>query len=135
MLAVEVVSLSRAQALVEAFHIKFGVPAPLKPQEAADVDWVRHMVRFDWIHAEEVEGFDATDTADVAELADAYVDIIVFALGGLVELGVDGSPLFDAVMKSNMTKVKIPGQAKIAKPPGFKHPDIAGLIELQRKAR
>ena len=126
-------SLERAQALVEAFHIKYGVSAPLRAQKAKDVDWIAHSRRLGWIDDERIEGDDAMEDESMAELADSYIDIIVFALGGLVELGIDGGPLFDAVMKANMTKVKLPGVAKIAKGPGWKSPPIAELIEQQRK--
>lgn len=128
-------SISAAQALVRAFHEKFGVAAPNEPTDAAEVDQAAHVCRLGWLCSEIDEGYVAVDNDDQAELADAYVDIIVFALGGLVELGIDGGPLFDEVMTSNMAKVKLPGVAKISKPEGWKHPDIAALIEAQRKAR
>jgi hypothetical protein len=128
-------SLERAQALVAAFHKKFGVPAPERPEDSAAVDWDAHSRRRRWVDSELTEHMEAEIARDVAGLADAYVDVLVFALGGLVELGIDGGPLFDAVMAANMTKVKLPGVAKIAKPPGFVHPDIGALIEAQRKRR
>lgn len=128
-------SLSLAQSLVAAFHRKFGVPAPGRPVDAGfDVPDVRMYARMErrakWIESEIEE---LRLARDINDTADAFIDIIYFALGGLVELGVDGGPLFDAVHAANMTKVKLPGISKIAKPPGFKHPDIAALIEAQRK--
>lgn len=126
-------SLSLAQSLVAAFHRKLGVPAPGRPVDAADVDWSAHVRRGKWINDELNELVDAIEADDLPELADAYIDVIYFALGGLVELGIDGGPLFDAVHAANMAKVKLPGVAKIAKPEGWAAPDITALIEAQRK--
>lgn len=125
-------SISAAQALVRAFHRKFDVPAADEPQDASEVNWNRHNNRLAWIGTELDEGDTAVETENIAELADAYLDVIYFALGGLVELGIDGGPLFDAIHEANMAKVKLPGVAKIAKPANWKHPDIAALIEKQR---
>lgn len=126
-------SLRDAQNYVRAFHQKFGVDHPSEPVEPSQINWGRHKCRIDWIDSEGIEVRDGCMNKDRAELADGYIDIIVFALGGLVELGVDGSPLFDAVMKANMTKIKVPGVSKIQKPEGFVHPDIGALIEEQRR--
>jgi len=128
-------SLSDAQALVSAFHEKFGAPAPASPVSSDALDLQAHHRRVNWIDDEIDEAVDALAVESVPDLADAYIDIIVFALGGLVELGIDGGPLFDAVMSANMTKIKLPGVAKIAKPADFKHPDIAALIAKQREGR
>jgi hypothetical protein len=128
-------AITQAQELVAAFHRKYDVPQPGAPVEALDdASGLRHSKRMGWIDDERVEGDDAVEDGNIADLADAYVDIIVFALGGLVELGIDGGPLFDAVMAANMTKIKLSGVDKIAKGSDFRHPDIAALIEAQRKA-
>lgn len=128
-------SLRDAQNMVRAFHQKFGVPNRTTPQKDGEVDWNAHCDRMGWLDSELDELRDAIGFSDMAELADAYIDIIVFALGGLVELGVDGTPLFDAVMRSNLLKVKLPGVAKIAKPEGWKHPDIGALIDEQGRGK
>jgi len=128
-------SLSDAQALVRAFHEKFGAPAPASPVSDDALDREAHQRRVNWIDDELDEAVDALEIESVPDLADAYIDIIYFALGGLVELGVDGGPLFEAVHAANMTKVKLPGVAKIAKPPGWTAPDIAALIAKQREGR
>lgn len=126
-------SISEAQRKVHEFHERFGVPRRDSPSDGESVEWDRHWTRIDtWIRSEVSEGMEACDDFNVSALADAYIDIIYFALGGLVELGIDGGPLFDAVHAANMLKVKLPGVAKIAKPPGWRAPDIAALIEAQR---
>lgn len=125
-------SLSRAQSLVAAFHRKFGVSAPERPVDVAGVDWIAHIRRRNWILDELDEMRGSLADRNLVTLADDYIDIVYFALGGLVELGIDGGPLFDAVHAANMAKVKLPGVAKIAKPEGWTAPDIAALIEAQR---
>lgn len=128
-------SLSDAQALVRAFHERFGSPAPALPLAGDTIDLQAHHRRLDWIDSELDEAVDALCIENVADLADAYIDIIYFALGGLVELGIDGGPLFEAVHAANMQKIKLPGVAKIAKPPGWQAPDIVALIAKQREGR
>jgi predicted HAD superfamily Cof-like phosphohydrolase len=130
------VSLRGAQNYVRAFHRKFeqGNPdEPTLPGQGTILNRIR------WIDSElaEIEAaLDMTDEREaLAGLADGYIDVIVFALGGLVECGVDGTPLFDEVMRANMTKVKVPGVAKIQKPATFVHPDIATLIDTQRSRK
>lgn len=128
-------SISDAQDKVAAFHRKFGVSAPGAPQLPQTMKSVYQRER--WIADEleelhEAQFFD-DDNEALASIADAYIDIIYFALGGLVELGIDAGPLFDAVHEANMRKIKLPGVAKIAKPEGWTAPDIAALIEAQRK--
>jgi hypothetical protein len=123
------------QAAVRAFHKAFGVPYRDRPAEAHEVNWPRHTTRGAWIASELKELEDAIVDCDVAGAADGYLDIIYFAAGGLEELGVKGSPLLEAIHRANMTKIKLPGVDKIAKPPGFIHPDIASLIESQKKGR
>lgn len=58
--------------------------------------------RADWIRSECVELEDARTLEDQA---DAYLDILVFGLGGMVKLGVLPQALFDYVIESQFTKV------------------------------
>jgi predicted HAD superfamily Cof-like phosphohydrolase len=131
--------LSDAQAKVRAFHQKFGVEAPSSPAWPNSISQVAINRRCRWLSDELEEihraRFLEDDNEFMAEVADGFIDIIYFALGGLVELGIDGGPLFDAVHAANMTKIKLPGVDKIAKPPGFVPPDIAALIEAQRTGK
>lgn len=72
------------------------------------------------------------DTECTAEQADAFIDIIYIALGGLIEMGVTPGPVFDEVHRANMDKVqgsvsKRPGSIGFdaIKPEGWSGPDIA----------
>lgn len=58
--------------------------------------------RADWIRSECQELEDARTLEDQA---DAYLDILVFGLGGMVKLGVLPQQLFDYVIDSQFTKV------------------------------
>lgn len=126
-------SLRDAQNYVRAFHQKFGVAAPGKPVDDSAVDWEAHVRRAFWIIDEAHEIIDACDRKNMADLVDGYGDVEYFALGGNVELGVDGQPVFEAIHAKNMEKVRIPGAHKIGKPPGWTPPNIGALIEEQRR--
>ena len=119
--------------MVAEFHDKYGDPKTPDPRPWGGVETESRIeLRTKWIRSEcqELEG-----AKTEAEEADAYLDILYFALGGLHKLRLDADPLFAAVHAANMTKVKVPGVAKVQKPENFKHPDIAALIEEQRKGR
>lgn len=124
-------SFHHLQAKVRAFHKRFGVPAPDSP--ILFVYDGRSTLRRNWILDELDEMRDAINARDLAELADSYIDILYFCLGGLVEMGIEGGPLFAEVHRKNMAKIKLPGVEKIAKPAGWKPPRIAELIEKQRR--
>ena len=70
-----------------------------------------------------------------AEEIDALIDLIYVIMNKFRHMGIDPRPLWRAVHQANMTKAggpKDPITGKQLKPPGFKHPDIAALIEEQR---
>lgn len=109
---------------VRLFHILFGHPAPLKPELQS-----RELVerRSKWIRSEcdELEA-----AATVKEQADAYLDVIYFAIGGLVELGIKFTHrLWRLVQGANLAKVWPDGSVrkdengKVIKPEGWVAPD------------
>ena len=72
------------------------------------------------------------DTQCTAEQADAFVDIIYIALGGLIEMGITPGAVFNEVHRANMDKVsgevsKRPSNFgyDAIKPEGWAGPDIA----------
>lgn len=134
-------TLEAAYNAVREFHLAFGHPAPDTPT-AQTFEQARR--RDDWINNETVELMDATlapGGPDIAKQADAYLDIIYFALGGLVELGIEPSAIFDFVHGANMAKLGPDGKpiiradGKAMKPDGWESPDpkIAAYIEGLRK--
>lgn len=109
---------------VRNFHKTFGHPAPNVPTVQSDE---RRDNRAGYIESECDELRVATTIVDQA---DAYMDIIYFALGGLVELGVRPHPLFMIVNDANMAKLWEDGKPrydpitnKILKPKGWQAPE------------
>lgn len=117
---------------VRVFHLLFGHPAPTKPEMQS-----RELVerRAKWIRSEVKELEDATT---VEEQADAYLDIIYFAIGGLVELGIKFTQrLWRRVQRANIEKINDDGSiskseaGKVIKPEGWQSPDadLAAMIQ------
>lgn len=84
---------------VAAFHHLAGQPAPSTPRPLRQD---RAAVRAAWMK-EELDEF--LEGSSVVEQSDAIIDLIYFALGTLVELGVPAESLFDIVHRANMRKL------------------------------
>lgn len=95
--------------------------------------------RQNWANAalqEELTEFnEAIDAGDVLEAADALIDLVYFALGRLVEMGVPAIAVMDEVQRANMDKEqgelsKRPGSMghDAIKPVGWQAPDHAWLL-------
>jgi predicted HAD superfamily Cof-like phosphohydrolase len=122
-------------AQVRAFHEKFRLPraeAPLfLPGERA-------AKRYKWM-LEELDEFLAA--RDLCDQADAMVDLIYFALGTLVEMGLPPGKLFEIVHQANMTKLWADGQphynpdGKIIKPATWQDPYPILRAEIERVAQ
>lgn len=95
----ELSGLSWAQRRVREFHEEgrhpvAEIPTVLSPDRVSRrVAWMR----------EEIDEFE--EAGSVVDQADAIVDLMYFALGTLVEMGVEGGPLFEIVHRANMRKV------------------------------
>jgi len=77
---------------------------------------------------EEIQEFIDSDT--ICDQADAMIDLIYFALGTLVEMGVKPKEIFDIVHNANMTKIWSDGKVhyredngKVIKPPEWQDPE------------
>jgi len=73
---------------------------------------------------EELEEFlQAADEGDLSAMADALVDLVVFAKGTAVMMGLPWAALFDDVMRANTAKVRGVGKrghkVDLIKPPGW----------------
>ena len=84
---------------VREFHEKFGHPVAPQPRM---VERGRALSRGKWMNEEVAEFLVAQD---IYEQADAMIDLIYFALGTLVEMGLEADELFDIVQKANMAKL------------------------------
>jgi len=127
--------MNEAFESVRAFHQAFGVPAAGLPHMMAPGRVSR---RANWI-SDEVQEF--RDAVSLADQADAMIDIIYFALGGLVEMGIKPDGLFSIVQAANMAKLWPDGTAhfrsdsKILKPPGWVDPRPAIEAEIDKQVR
>ena len=87
---------------VKLFHEKFNHPVAEKPQ---CMEPERAKKRYNWMKEEIDEFLEAVDEKDLVEQADAMIDVIYFALGTLVEMGVKPDVLFEIVQQANMSKL------------------------------
>lgn len=92
--------MDREWEMVKEFHERFGHPVaesprPMEPERAKK--------RYDWMLEEVNEFLEAQ--GDVVEQADAMIDLMYFALGTLVEMGIKPDRLFEIVQKANMSKL------------------------------
>ena len=115
--------LDRGYERVRDFHAAFdhptgGLPRPLPYQRAVK--------RGKWMR-EEVDEFE--QATDLVSQADAMLDLMYFALGTLVEMGVRPERLFDIVHQANMSKRPANGamvfaaDGKVEKPEGWVPPE------------
>lgn len=119
---------------VKEFHQTFGQPAP----EIIDMlTPARVEKRANW-SAEEVREF--RESPDIYEQVDAQIDIIYFALGSLVEMGIfNVDKLFEIVQNANMSKLWEDGKphfredGKIIKPKTWVDPKPLLKIEIDRQ--
>ena len=71
---------------------------------------------------------DAMAAGDVVGIADAVADIVYVAVGTAVTYGIPFDAVLAEVHISNMTKVNSPAEAKLVKGPGYRPPDVAGVL-------
>lgn len=125
--------INEAWFLTQRLHRIFKTPAPNVPTLQSPEQVER---RADWIQ-EEVDELLVAET--IAEQADAYIDTIVFALGGLVELGIQPGYIYNIVMQSQYDKLWEDGQprfredGKWIKPPWWSDPKPLIETEVERQ--
>jgi len=122
------------QEMVKEFHEAFGHPTVDKPTL---LNRARLADRIGWMR-EEISELENAET--LADQSDAVIDLIYFALGTLVEMGVDGEPLFHIVHNINMKKLWPDGKPrfresdhKVIKPEGWTGPEEALRKEIARQ--
>ncbi len=123
--------MNREYRQVRIFHKAFGHPVADTPTPMAQD---RAEVRAKWMREEIQEFLDARKEATVelevvTAQADGMIDLIYFALGTLVEMGVEPDILFSIVQQANMSKLHPDGKprfkpdGKILKPEGWQAPE------------
>jgi len=109
---------------VKLFHEKFGHPVSIVPTK---LDKKRALNRGTWMLEEVAEFLSAED---IYEQADAMIDLMYFALGTMVEMGIEPEQLFSIVQKANMDKLWEDGKprynkkdGKVIKPENWENPE------------
>ncbi len=108
--------------MVKDFQMKFGHPYRDTPK-ILEADRVSK--RYNWM-LEEINEF--KEANDIYEQADAMIDLMYFALGTLVEMGVKPDKIFEIVHEANMDKLWSDGKphfkedGKTIKPEGWEDP-------------
>lgn len=118
------------QAVLD-FHRKFGANIGEKPGFPPEHTAA---LRFTLIEEELEEFKEAVGQRDIVKAADALADLTYVVLGTAVTLGIDLRPVFAEVHRTNMAKEggATREDGKILKPPGWKPPEIAPLLENMR---
>lgn len=121
---------------VKIFHEKFNHPVSDTP---VFLNSIRAKNRAKWLMEEIAEFLVAQD---IYEQADAMIDLIYFALGTLVEMGIEPDGLFEIIQEANMSKLGEDGKpiynkkdGKIIKPDNWDDPTfrIRNLIDTLTK--
>ena len=118
---------------VKEFHFRFGHPVADRPQQ---MDPERALKRYHWM-LEEINEFIEAD--EIVEQADAMIDVIYFALGTLVEMGIKPDRLFQIVQEANMAKLWPDGkphyneEGKTIKPASWEDPHNKLKKEIERQ--
>jgi len=126
-------SSARPMADVARFHMRFGLSAPAVPQLLRP-DAFAFRVQF--MQEELTEYVEACRRGDMADAADALVDLVYVVLGTMYLHGFPFDALWDEVQACNMRKVRAAdaSQSKrgssldVVKPPGWEPPRIAQIL-------
>jgi predicted HAD superfamily Cof-like phosphohydrolase len=120
---------------VREFHVCFNHPVKESPVQLLPE---RVQKRLLWMR-EELDEFETA--TDISGQADAMIDLMYFALGTMVEMGVKPEKLFDIVHNANMQKLFPDGKphynadGKTIKPITWKDPEPEIVNELEAQMR
>lgn len=128
--------MNKEWEMVKQFHECFGHPVAHSP---CVIEAERAKKRYAWMLEEVNEFLEAN--GDMVEQADAMIDLIYFALGTLVEMGIKPDELFAIVQHANMSKLWPDGKphfradGKTIKPSTWvdPHPALEKCIEGMKK--
>lgn len=112
--------LNEAYYLVQQFQNAAGQPVRNTPQILSKE---RQAIRYEWL-SNELDEFVKSNT--IYDQADSIIDLIYYAIGTLVEMGVEPDELFNLIHSNNMKKLSSPifdTNGRVLKPKGWQHPD------------
>lgn len=117
-----------------AFHEKFGLLYNGKPR-SLDSNTLRFRQMF--LEEELSEFAKSAAENDLPGMADALIDLVYVAMGTAYMMGLPWQQLWEEVQRANMTKVRADNETQskrgssldVIKPPGWKGPDIKGVLD------
>ena len=121
---------------VKAFHTAFNIGYRSTPK--ADLGPSKNKLRFDLMKEENQEYFEAAQSNNLVEVADALGDMLYILCGTIIEHGMQDKieAVFNEIQRSNMSKLGADGQpiyredGKVLKGPHYFKPNIKSIIEL-----
>lgn len=128
--------LNKAYAKVKLFHETFAPWSLPKDEMPRMLGEKRASERYKFM-LEEIDEFKDAET--ITDQADAMIDLIYFALGTMVEMGIEPDELFQVVQDANMAKIWPDGKvhlnddSKVIKPEGWEdpYPKLEAIIKGQ----
>lgn len=120
---------------VKRFHEAFKIGYRTTPK--ADLGDSKNKLRFDLMREENEEYFQAAQTNDLVEVADALGDMLYILCGTIIEHGMQNKieEVFEEIQRSNMSKLDINGQpifredGKVLKGPNYFKPNIKEILD------
>lgn len=123
------------------FHVKFNLPAVegywLAKPTGLENDEALMAFRTKFLDEELDEFKKGRDEGDVAQMADALIDLVYVALGTAHFLGLPWDSLWEDVQRANMTKVRAAADGSdskrgsafdVVKPPGWQGPNTNSIL-------
>jgi len=120
---------------VHDFHSAFGLGIENTP--TAQLPKEKNLLRFNLMKEENEEYFEAANTNDLVEVADALGDMLYILCGTIIEHGMQDKieEVFNEIQRSNMSKLGADGNpiyredGKVLKGPNYFKPNIKEILE------
>lgn len=120
---------------VKEFHNAFGLGVSNSPK--ANLGMSKNRLRFNLMDEENKEYFEAAESDDLVEVADALGDMLYILCGTILEHGMQYKieEVFEEIQRSNMSKLGIDGMpiyrddGKVLKGPSYFKPDIKAILD------
>ena len=119
---------------VKRFHEAFKIGYRTTPK--ADLGESKNKLRFDLMREENEEYFQAAQSNDLVEVADALGDMLYILCGTIIEHGMQNKieDIFEEIQESNMSKLGEDGNpiynesGKVMKGPNYFKPDLSKFV-------
>ena len=120
---------------VKTFHKAFKIVYRTTPK--ADLGVAKNKLRFDLMKEENEEYYEAAQSNDLVEVADALGDMLYILCGTIIEHGMQHKieSVFDEIQRSNMSKLGADGKpiyredGKVLKGPNYFKPNIKAVLD------